>query len=325
MQELAGEADRMLSLAYAAEPRLTPACVGRVEVARVAGVGEDPFQLGRRCAQRDPLSYVAVMAWKGAAEPRWGGSHSQLQEVAQHALANRDANPMMDSVRAAIAADPLVNRGPHAADIEPLQEAARIGPNSLLFNQLSATWFARNDDQRGLAYLSQAIRFNIGKSGYRAFRTQVNLFNRPEWAVIDLEYAIKRDKGSPFLRQQLAQARENLLAGTAETMARDGEVILDGASAAEWRKSVLFKECEEYGLAGRTSSEVMNRCTEELVKEWPDDAEAWRVRADVLHLREDPRSFDAAQRYLELADRDAVDYDARAARYSNWLKGEANP
>ncbi|HEV8692562.1 MAG TPA: hypothetical protein VGQ93_00015 [Lysobacter sp.] len=149
--------------------------------------------------------------------------------------------------------------------IEAVQDAARIGPNSLLLNYLSASWFARGDPRRGMAYLSQTVRFSIGRSGYRAFRVQMNLFSRPEWAIVDLEYIVSRDPGSPHDRQLLAQAKENLRNGTAEKMARGEAVTFD--EDGEFRKVTLLKECEEYGLSGKRSSDVMNKCSDSLVRE----------------------------------------------------------
>jgi hypothetical protein len=64
----------------------------------------------------------------------------------------------------------------------------------------------------------------------------------------------------------------------------------------------------------------MNECSDNLVMEWPEDPEAWRVRADVLHARGDPRALDAARKYLEIAPEDAPDREKRAARYRQWLK-----
>lgn len=319
-RETAARAAKLLAEAHAAEPRLTPACNARVAALRLSGGDEDAFALGRRCAQNDPMSYSAAVGWKTAAEPRWGGSEAQLSEVERHLLKHRGAAPLLNSVLASLAADPLLNREPDPDDavVAALERAARIAPHGLVLNQLSASWFARGDEKRGLAYLSQAVRFNIGSTSYRGFRTHQNLFTRPAWAKLDIEYVLRRFPNSIYHKQQLVQVEENLRNDTPALLARDGTVSFD--HDGQGRKATLMAECEQYGLSGQQSSEVMNDCSDSLVMEWPEDPEVWRVRADVLHARGDPRALDAARKYLEITPADAPDHAKRAARYRQWLK-----
>lgn len=319
-RETAAKAAQVLADAYVAEPRLTPACNARVAALRLSGGDEDPFALGRRCVQNDPASYSAALGWKTAAEPRWGGSEAQLSEVERHLLKHRDAVPLLNSVLASLAADPLLNREPDPEDavVAALERAARIGPNGLVLNQLSASWFARGDEKRGLAYVSQAVRFNIGASNYRGFRMQQNLFTRPAWSKLDIEYVLRRFPNSIYYKQQLVQVEENLRNDTPAQLAAGGTVRFD--HDGQGRKATLMAECEQYGLSGQQSSDVMNDCSDSLVMEWPEDPEVWRVRADVLHARGDPRALDAARKYLEIAPEDAPDRAKRAARYRQWLK-----
>jgi tetratricopeptide (TPR) repeat protein len=310
----------MLQSALVVEPRLTPACTARVVAVRLSGGDEEPFAIGRQCVQRDPLSYFAALSWKGAAEPRWGGSDAQLSVVEAHILEHRDANPLLNSVLAALVADPLLNVEPNPQDatLAALERAARIAPHGQVLNQLSGSWFARGDKKRGFAYLSQAVRFNIGSLAHRNERMRMNVFMQPEWAKIDLAYLLRRYPTSVYYRQQLAQAEDNLRNGVAEKMARGETVTIDDGGAS--RKATFLSQCEEYGLSGKRSSDVMNECSDNLVMEWPEDPEAWRVRADVLHARGDPRALDAARKYLEIAPEDAPDREKRAARYRQWLK-----
>ena len=319
-RDTAAKAAKVLAEAYVAEPRLTPACNTRVAALRLSGGDEDAFALGRRCAQNDPMSYSAAVGWKTAAEPRWGGSEAQLSEVERHLLKHRAAAPLLNSVLASLAADPLLNSEPDPDDavVAALERAARIAPHGLVLNQLSASWFARGDEKRGLAYVSQAVRFNVGSTGYRGFRTQQNLFTRPAWAKLDIEYVLRRFPNSIYYKQQLAQVEENLRNDTPAQLAGGGTVSFD--HDGQGRKATLMAECEQYGLSGQQSSDVMNDCSDTLVMEWPEDPEVWRVRADVLHARGDPRALDAARKYLENAPEDAPDRAKRAARYRQWLK-----
>lgn len=319
-RDTAAKSAKVLADAYIAEPRLTPACSVRVAALRLSGGDEDAFALGRRCAQNDPMSYSAATGWKTAAEPRWGGSEAQLSEVERHLLKHRGAAPLLNSALASLAADPLLNREPDPDDavVAALERAARIAPHGLVLNQLSASWFARGDEKRGLAYASQAVRFNIGGTSYRGFRMQQNLFTRPAWAKLDIEHVLRRFPNSIYYKQQLVQVEENLRNDTPALLARDGTVSFD--HDGQGRKATLMAECEQYGLSGQQSSEVMNDCSDSLVMEWPEDPEVWRVRADVLHARGDPRALDAARKYLEIAPADAPDRAKRVARYRQWLK-----
>jgi hypothetical protein len=323
-QTVADQAAAMLASAYEANPRLSPACAARAKISRMGAGKESPFEIGRRCAQADPRSYMTVLEWKGTAEPRWGGDENLLGEVERHVQKYQADNPLLNSVLASLRADRLLNTGPDPDPtvISALEHASRYGPNSLLLNQLSASRFAHGDQKRGLAYLSEAIRFNIGPSSYRGFRAEANLFIRPKWAILDTEYLLRHDPTSVYYKQRLAQAQQNLRNGTANTMAQNGKVAIHDGGL--WRKATLLSECEAYGLSGKRSSEVMNNCSDRLVGEWPEDPEAWRVRADVLHARGDARALQAAEKYLVYAPKSAPDYEKRAARYRAWLKGKAD-
>jgi hypothetical protein len=318
MAEVASEASVFLEKAWTLEPRLSPACEALVTVQRMTAGGRVAATTARECVKRDPASYFVVMAWQGSQEPRWGGAPEGFDDVDKHIEKHSPTNPLLSSIRTVIQADPYIGiPEEHLLSVlGELEQAIRNGPNSLVLNNISAAYYQQGDAENGLAYLSQAVRFNIGASRYRAVRAQRNLASRPSWSVIDFGFLLEDDPTSIYYRYLLDTAKQFVGRRKSGSAPKPGESItLDGDGLG---KAIILSQCEEFILSGK-SDPVMNECADQVVTEWPHDPDAWRVRAEILHHQKKPGATAAAKRYLELADTGSPAYKIIAHRFNAWI------
>ena len=290
-----------LRQAYELEPRLSAACALRTSALMLSAGSDAAIANGRACAHAHPESYFAASTWSSAAEPRWGGSQAELDEVSRFLEANIARNPLHGSVLGRIKAYDLTvadHLGP--GDVRRMEEYASYGPTSYLLNVISAAWNDLGEEDLWMAYLSSAIRFDFDPGdSYRRMRARFNIAARPQWAVIDYRILKEKYKGDPSLEGFLVQAEQNVRDGTGIEYARTGTATYKGDHE---RKATLMSECLMFGVSDRKLSPVMEKCSDSLVAEWPDDSQAWFVRARVQKHRGQPGWQEAAQRYLAMAD-----------------------
>jgi hypothetical protein len=279
-KEVSTEAYKLLGSAYRLNSRLTPACSSQGRAALISGRG-NAFRVGKCCTSADPASYSALIEWRVSAEPRWGGGLDQLTEVAQFAKENREKNPLLDAVIASAEADELLYSSPSDLDVKGLERALSAGPQANLFNVLSFVWDAKQDNERSLIYLAQAVRFDASL-GFRIDRYSRTWEKNPDWAIADLEYLIRRFPTSQYFRSDLENAKLNVAQGLPAKLARGESVGFYGHSrmTGSW-------QCEKYSLSDRILDKWTATCSEHWISVRPDDPESWRVHAEVLHFRKD--------------------------------------
>ena len=290
-----------LRQAYELEPRLSAACALRTTALMLSGGSASAFDQGRECARAHPESYFASSAWSGAAEPRWGGSQAELDEVLRFLDASSAKNPLHGTVVGKIKAyDLLVASDLTREDVRQLEQFASYGPSSYMLNVISDAWNKLGQHELWMAYLSSAVRFDFDPGDrYRFMRADFNIVTRPDWAVIDYRILKDRYKGNPALEGYLSQAEQNVRDGTGLAYAKSGGVRYKGDHQY---KAILMSECLNFGISDRKLDTVMETCSDRLVAEWPDDPGAWFVRTRVLQHRGIPGWQEAAQRYLAMAD-----------------------
>ena len=256
---------------------------------------------GRACARAHPESYFASSAWSGAAEPRWGGSQEELDEVLRFLEANRAKNPLHGSVLGKIKAyDLLVAKALGEEDVRRLEQHASYGPSSYVLNVISAAWNDLGERELWMAYLSSAVRFDFDPGDtYRNMRAQFNIVARPDWAVIDYRFLKEKYTGDPAIEGYLSQAEQNVRDGTGTAYANGGGGWYKGD---QQYKATLMSECLSLGTSDRKLDPVMEHCSDRLVADWPDDPGAWFVRARVQQHRRQAGWQEAARRYLAMAD-----------------------
>ncbi|GHB95645.1 tetratricopeptide repeat protein [Thermomonas carbonis] len=299
--EQAQAAAEELRQAYELEPRLSAACALRTTALMLSDGNASAIAQGRTCARAHPESYFASAAWGSAAEPRWGGSQEELDEVMRFLEANRAKNPLHGTVVGKIKAyDLLVAGAIGEEDVRRLEQYASHGPSSYLLNVISTAWGELGERELWMAYLSSAVRFDFDPGDtYRNMRAQFNIVARPEWAVIDYRFLKEKYKGDPAIEGFLSQAEQNVRDGTGVAYAKSGGVRYKGDHQY---KAILMSECLSFGTSDRKLEPVMENCSDRLVAEWPDDPGAWFVRARVQQHRGHAGWQEAARRYLAMAD-----------------------
>lgn len=320
MGSLVDEAEIFLEKALRSEPRLSPACVALAKARRMAKGSYSAKSTGRKCLASDPLSYFVVMEWKQDNEPRWGGDEEGLEEVLSHIRENSDANSLLSTIVTSVKADPYLGLPQEALPnvLDDLKSAIKNGPNSLVLNYISAAYYESGDYEKSLTYLSQAIRFNVDDTNYRSIRAQRNMVLRPSWSILDYEILLDGSPDSSFYRNQIEIAKSFLERKNAGVVYEpDQEIAVDDSVL----KTLILSQCEEFVLAGK-SDPVMMECPDQIVNDWPDDPEAWRVRAEILHFLNNSEALHAAKKYLEIADKNAPRYRANKERFESWLSQE---
>lgn len=73
-------------------------------------------------------------------------------------------------------------------------------------------------------------------------------------------------------------------------------------------KSMRMADCLAYGTSGGASPEQAESCSNSLVGEFPEDADAWYTRARILQHQHRREWREAALRFVELTDA-TPDYD----------------
>jgi hypothetical protein len=315
MEKFAQQAEIFLKKSWKIEPRLSPACEALATVQRMIYGGEVAGVTAEACVKQDPFSYFTVMAWKSSTELRWGGDGFGFPEIKKHIERYGKANPMLKTVNTAIQAEPYQGTSEQLLPgvLDQLHEAIKYGPNSLVLNQISSAYYQMGDLDNGLAYLSQAVRFNIDFSSYRYIRARRNLITKPRWAAYDYEILLLQNPTSYYARYYLAFSRQLEQKRKAGYVTK-GVVKMDAESV----EVQIITECEDYILRGKSNS-LMDQCLDNIVLEFPDNPEAWRARAETLHYLGKPGALDAAKKYLDMVDHETFGYEVNEKRFKNWF------
>ena len=306
--ERARQAIPYLERALVLEPRLSPACVVQIEAMRLAG-GMPARHVADRCREIDPVSYHVVMAWWPLAE---------TAEVEAHIARYGKQNALLPGIRTVIAGRHFdtLPQGAMPNAIEPMLDALRHGPNARMLNAVSAGFNELGRPDLGMMFLSQAVRFDMGYSHYRFIRAFQNQVARPAWAVVDFERLLEVHPGQPDyvrmlreLRGELEKAERASRPPTAEEL----ELAEFVRACGKFAYKVLWASDDELAV------DPMKDCGDEVIERWPGEAEAWRVRADVLHQHKRPGFEEAARKYLEIATPGSPDYYSHEARFKRLL------
>lgn len=325
MRAYAEDAITHLQRAWQAAPELTPACAGLMEMATMTGLDDVQEYVTAPCLKQDPTSYYLVSQWKRSQEPRWGGSPEGLDAVRAHIDQYVGTNPALACVSASVEGDAYLGMTRGLPNhIDGIEQASGIAPVSSLMNVLSAAHRENDDLRLSIAYLSQAIRFEIGTSPFyrdlRALFTASTTIKNPHWSALDRLAILRNDPNSMHARFAYNQVLHWI---TEKTELAPVETFEGADSTITFSiESATFDSCEQTAFQSPPSL-ALQKCADELVQKWPTNPFAWRLRAEVLNAIGGAGVAEAAQKYLALANPGDIAYAINKARFERMAQQKA--
>lgn len=301
MQRLMGRGVAMLQSALESQPRLSPACVDLMVAARLVGDDNLRDTSTAHCLETDPLSWSVRFQWLMLKDPRWGGSYEALDAAIEQIRTLVPRNPALGvmlargiGLRAYL---PYLGGAPLRDLSAGFEQASLIGPDPLFIGNAGIAAKERGDLRKAFVYLSQGLRFAPGEARFLGARAEVRRKLQDfEGAVADARRAIELDDGSGRNHTVLGQSLAKL---GRVVEARDAyQHAMQFPKQRQW---AFRRWCETYILGGVQRDEAL-ACTQGLLGEYPDDAEALFMRSWVLYELKDPAAPETAARFHAAAD-----------------------
>lgn len=285
----------LLAEAFQTEKALSPACEQLAAIGRMSS-GQIQRWAMAECLKIDAQSFHVLEEAMTQAEPRWGGSEEAMRSTAALISARVAKNPAL----LALTVVPIGYEADLAdtwAEIVPDTATASLkGPHPDYMARAGQGMSSQGDRWRGLAFLSQALRFRPGDDDDLASRAELLLeLGDAEWALRDARRAVARapdDSGHQYL---LASASRVALG---ERSAR--EPLLQVMEDADLRERAYELYCQSFALAGELAAGEV--CARSMVAEFPRNAEGWRTLAWIRRVQGDPSQAEAAAEFIKHQD-----------------------
>ena len=294
------------------EPHLSVACYKLSGIGRQSSDALQKFAAAR-CIKADPDSYFVALERVVSAEPRWGGSDDQLRHAVAYAAARTDRNPALGALLGeaagyrAVVADDL---GPVA---DELAAAARMGPSASLSSAAGRGYWRRKEGWLALAFFSQAVRFRPDDADIRYSRAAVlnDVLGESEWARSEIEVALQKKPDNSRYLYLLGRI----------TLVLDGDVAarpyFKRAMEGESRQSAMELYCQTFMLP-KLEPGPADTCTRDLVAEFPQSGEGWRLRAWTLYWAHDPGVLEAVEQFERYAQDTPLHRTALETIHAHW-------
>jgi len=301
------QATPLLQSALLAEPRLSPACMHLMNIARLTGDAALGESASEHCLRVDPLSWNVRFQWQLGLDPRWrpvGRGEDPFRKLDESVEALRPLVPQNPALGGMLARGigmraymPILAGRPARETEEGLEAASRLAPDPLFIGSAGDAAYEHGDFSKALAYSSQAIRLAPGNAGFYGARANARRkLGDFEGAIVDSRQAIARNNSVGKYHSTLALSLVSL--GRTEE-AR--EAYHDAMQYPVQRQWAFRRWCETYILGNLQAREAL-ACTEGLVNDYPDDAESHFMRSWVLYETATEGAAAAATRFQALAD-----------------------
>jgi tetratricopeptide (TPR) repeat protein len=279
------------------DPKISPACVGLMRIGRQSSSEIESIATAA-CMKVDPDSYH--VAWEAirAAQPRWGGSEAAMRHAVAYAAARVDRNPILGALVGEAAGDPLSMADDFGTVANELERVAKMAPSGTLNAHAGRGYKVLGDDWRALVYLSQALRFWPRNSEWREERAAVLMrLGDYGWAESDMRIALRESPGDGWYQYRMGQIQRELPGGESAARPYFGKAMDDPGS----RRAAIAMYCQGLLLQKRIAEGA--DCTREMVEEFPDHGEGWRLRAWVLEeLGDGAAAASARASFVKYAD-----------------------
>ncbi|MES2018265.1 MAG: TonB family protein [Pseudomonadota bacterium] len=301
MSELIAKAVPYNEKALQLEPRLLPALVGLLQMARIDSREQMAQEAFVRAGQLDPACREMAKAMMTSLEPRWGGSEQAMHAYAQHLATLVAARPLLGMALVlpeGDQADLLYKDEKYQQVIKVLEPTLDVAPHPDLLALLGESMMRENADPwRILSVLLVAYRFDEAKFQAAVDRGAVmQQLGEAEWALKSLQTAQKLEPehlyplfhmGRAYLDlKQYALAEPLLLRALGNTRLHQ-LALLDLTSGAIDAR--LLDKGQHY--------------SDQFIKAYPKDSRAWSERARLNFRRNDADGARSALvTFLKVAD-----------------------
>lgn len=286
------------------EPRLSPACVGLMEVADLASAADIHAEAERQCMKVDPLSWDvnnARLTGSGV-DPRWGGSFDAMDGVVEQIRQLEKDNPGLASLlakgigrRAYFPINDDSNLLPIAKELDG---AALAAPDVFYIDRAGLAAEQAGNLPKAMLYYSQALRFAPDEIGILIHRAQLRTkMGDRTHALVDAQHAAIL----PDLCHCKDDANLALLFGDLGRIDDERAELQKAAKQPDDRLFALETLCKTY-IEKDFDGEHALPCTKQLADEFPDDSEALYLRALTLHIVNDPAADEFDARFRGLAN-----------------------
>lgn len=292
MGDLFQRAVPLLAEALQKEKRLSPACE---QLAAIGRMSSDQLQhwATAECLKVDAQSFFVLEELMTQAEPRWGGSEEAMRAAAGVVAAHVAQNPALLTLTA-IPIGYEADLADEWSEIVPGTVAASLkAPNAGYMARAGRGMYAQGDRWRALSWVSQSLRFQPQDDDELALRAEILMeLDDMEWALRDARRAVEADPASA--RRQYLLARATRLA-LGEREARGA--LLKAMEDADLREQAYELYCQTYSVSGELAAG--EACTRALVKEFPHNAEGWRMMAWIRGVQDDPAQAEAIDQFVK--------------------------
>jgi tetratricopeptide (TPR) repeat protein len=292
--------------ALAKEPRMLPAYVGLLDIARNGSGSSAVFEAARKI---DPACKALLSGRMDSLKPRWGGSYPQMLDLEKQMLPFMAKRPLLSLSRVwpyQDMANTLSRAGQHAEAVKALAPMLDVSSSPQIQEDLALEMLraGSTDNWRILAYLVSASRFRVGRSDVAYYRGGLALNT-----AYDLPLAHRDLERSTQDSPERAQARY-FYGAVLSAEKRFDQAIREYEAALRYDEergdtyiSALMGLMTTQSLAGRFDKAVAyaNR----YATEFPTRPLAWLTLASYLATSKAPVAAQrtAYEKYLALVDR----------------------
>ncbi len=302
MSELAEQGLDMYGKAIRLEPRLLPAYLGVMHLARLdsrEAIGDAAFD---HADAIDPACRYLSRERMNSLQQRWGGSMEAMEAYAKELEPLVAARPLlaMSIILPAIdRGDDFEREGDSAAMIKVLEPAARIAPQSDMLEDLGVhMWHADADPWQTLAYLLTAYRFsNDNVLPARARGGLMLNAGDPAWALQSLQRAADLEPADQHTAYMMGRSHHAL-----QQYALAEPFLLKALDNESLHEDALYFLSDAMLAAKQLDKAELHSAL--YVKTYPKSARGWFLRSRLKYFQgDDPGWAQALARYVQVADR----------------------
>jgi tetratricopeptide (TPR) repeat protein len=301
------------------EPRLSPACTSLAAIGRQSSDRVQAYAMAA-CTKVDPDSYFVTLERIYEAQPKWGGSDEALRVAVAYAEARVDKNPMLAALLGEGAGYEPSMADDEVGAADALAAAVSMGPSGYLSRAAGRAFRAKGDPWTALAYQSQAVRFRPRDEADRYARAgTLWALGDLDWAYRDMQVALEVAPDDGWDNYRMGQLVRLL---KSEKEARP--FFRHAMDVTESRRQAMAMYCQGFVMEPASSSEAAD-CTRDMVAEYPEDGEGWRLRFWTLSQAKDPEAQHAAEMFLRYADANDAFQQQAIPGIRRWLQMQQHP